>query len=164
MNGAVSIETMLRAIREKTLAVIISVTEPDMRKRSDEGVENPFLGRLAKVSVAEVILNHNYRAAVNERRIAEGKDADFIPAPRKWGRHVEGTPLIEHNGQLYLEYQGSRVFDVAYRLDGQVVQESAFEPWLKKRSENKSQGLDAPIEVRTVKLDNLLAVVPTAAL
>lgn len=158
------LEPLLRTIREKTLAVVISITEPPMRAVSDDGIENPFVGLVAKLSILEVVLNANYQAAVNQQRKAEGKEPDFLARARIWGVHVPNTPLVEHKGQLYLEYQGRRVFDVAYRLDGQPIEECVLEPWLKKSSPSKTQDLDAQVVVRTVKLDNLLAVVPTAAL
>lgn len=152
------LETLLRGIREKTLAVVVTLTEPDLAKSSATGAPNVFIGRLRKRTRQRCYLCARYATEVNEQRAREGKPTDFVPKPRRWGKHVEGTPLVEHKGQLYLECVVDQVDDVRYELDGHEVPQSVFEPWLRPKSKSSRQGVDDEVIVRLVKLSNLVSV------
>jgi hypothetical protein len=155
-------EEYLRGIRGVVAAVIVTLTEPDMLKSSDGMGRNPYLGRVRKRSTLHCSLGSSYAAAVNEQRQAEGQAADFVADRRKWGTRVPSTPLIEHKGELYLEYLVKEVLDVEYLVDGRVVPwefaEEFILPWLRPRRSTSRQGVEDEVIIRCVKLTNLEAV------
>jgi NifB/MoaA-like Fe-S oxidoreductase len=147
---------LLRGLRGQTAVTLETLTEPELRKKSEAGMPYPHGGTLRKRTRLRAVLNADYAAAVNARRVAEGKPADFAPSPRKWGTKVAGTPLVEHKGQLYVEYQAVEVLSIRYELDGRSIEAKALEPWLPaSRSQAQGQGVDDQVAVRTVKLENV---------
>jgi hypothetical protein len=152
------LEGVLCALGPDARVQLETLTEPAFRKATEAGMPFPFRGTILKRTRLRAVLNADYGAAVNARRGAEGKAADFVPGPRKWGVKVEGTPLIRHKDQLYLEYQVAEVLAVRYELDGRPIEAASLEPWLPARSQGASQGLDDQVVIRTLKLDNLVDV------
>lgn len=153
-----NLEATLRAINEKTHAELETLTEPDMKKTSPSGAPNLFVARIRKRTRQSCYLCSHYADEVNAQRAREGKPTDFVSRPRRWGKHVEGTPLIEHNGQLYLEFIVDQVDQVQYELDGFRVPQSVIEPWLSPKAKSPHQGVDDEVAVRLVKLSNLVSV------
>lgn len=151
-------ESLLRSVRSKTHAQLVTLTEPDMLKTSSAGTPNPVHGRIRKRTRLTAYLGANYAEEVNAQRRREGKPADFVPKKRPWGTRIGDSPLIEHKGQLYLEYQPDQVDDVAYELDGSAVPEVELEPWLRPKAKSSLQGVDDEVVVRLVKLSNLVSV------
>jgi len=152
------LEATLRAINEKTEVELVTLTEPDMTRSSATGAPNLFIGRVRKRTRQSCYLCSHYSSEVNEQRAREGKPTDFVPMPRRWGKHIEGTPLVEHNGQLYLEYLIDQVDDVRYELDGCEIPQSVLEPWIKSKRKSSRQGVEDEVVVRLVKLSNLVSV------
>jgi hypothetical protein len=152
------LEQQLRSVHEKTKVELVTSTEPDMTKSTEAGDKNPFTGRIRKRTRLSCYLCSHYSTEVNDQRAREGKPADFKPKRRVWGKSIEGTPLIEHQGQLYLEYVVEHVAQVLYEVDGVTVPESLVEPWLKARPTSSRQGVDREIVIRTAKLANVLDV------
>jgi hypothetical protein len=159
-TAASPVEDRLRALGPDSRVVLETLTEPDLRKSSAAGMPNPFRGTLRKRTRLRAVLNADYAKAVNARRVAEGKPADFVPSARKWGTKVPGTPLLEHKGETYVEYLAAEVLSVAYELDGRPVEAKTLEPWLPARTPGGAQGLDDQVVVRSVKLANVAEVLP----
>ena len=106
-----SLITVLNALPAESADVtIVSRTEPAMRK-----TDNPFVGKLFKVSKVSGTINWQYGHEVNRQREREGGfdivDGQPVVATvevfkahdRKWGTRIENSPFVEHNGQHYLE-------------------------------------------------------------
>lgn len=145
------LEAALRALGPDSPVRLELLTEPEFRRASEAGMPFPYRGTVLKRTRLRAVLNADYGAAVNLRRLAEGKPADFTPGPRKWGTKVAGTPLVEHKGQLYLEYHVAEVLETAYELDGRPIDAAALGPW------SRSQPADA-FPIRTVKLANVVGL------
>lgn len=71
----------------------------DMNKRG-----NPFYNEVRKHTKQTILCGFNYGNAVNKRLEKLGKEPDFEPKERLWGRKI-GNALIEHKGSLYIEGQ-----------------------------------------------------------
>lgn len=124
-------------------ATIVSETQPKMRKK-----DNPYFDRVTKLSVNKVMINFIYANAVNNALGREGKDTDFVPKQRAWGTHIEGTCIIEHKGNHYLECRVFSADKPVFMIDGQPTQKATVEPWLQEANSNADhQGLDYENEV-----------------
>jgi len=134
-----------------TFVSVVQVTPADMNKTN-----NPFYGKVFKVAKLQGVLDGDYTKAVNRQRLREGKAADFVSQPRKWGQRVGDTCLIEHKGTYYLEVRvlrtlRSRLVDES----GRFMAKSKVAAFLKAESGAPQQDLDKEIVIRTPKLENL---------
>ncbi len=133
-------------------------TAPDMKG----GKSCPYAGRVRVETTFGGFVGFNYQRAVNKRRVAEGKEGDFVPSKRPWGVRVEGTPLVEHNGKLYLEYTTLKTHSARTFLDGVEVHDEAtlkdIAKWRRESSNAAHQGLETEFKVRTVALENIRSI------
>lgn len=131
---------------------------------------NPFVDRVIKNTTGtSVILFSNsktngYENMVKRRLSNEGKDpSDFVLSPPKWGTRIEDTPIIEHNGEYYLEVILQKVGNQIYLVDnnGQFVEttkESIF-GLPKERDDEKSQGgLETKVMICRYKLSSITGI------
>lgn len=132
--------------------------------RMKGGVSCPYKGRVVKETDLAGFVGFNYQRAVNKRRVMEGGDPTFVPSPRKWGERIPGTPLVEHNGEFYLEYTPLHYRASRLVLDGCPVTEGSqaekdIVAWRADRSDNAAhQGLTKEFAVRTVALKNIRSI------
>ena len=151
------LQVKLRAIKGTTAVGIVTITQPAMNKKVD-GAPNPFYGRVSKWSRRSCMIGFFYENSVNRQRGREGKEADFAAQPRKWGARIEGTPLVEHKGQIYLEAKQERVLETHYFLENGSVDAEVIEPYLTPKSLCGRQGVDEEVVLIDVKLENISAI------
>ena len=142
-------------------ATIVAETEPAMRKTG-----NPFVGA-TKISSVNGLLNWIYQNSVNNQRARENQPLDaqgevehFTPVSRKWGKRIvrqDGsvTPLVEHNGQFYLELKIQKSLGHEYRLGSLTIDSKDIEPFLPQRTEGARQMVDNPVILRDYRIDNI---------
>lgn len=129
-------------------------TSVKMKKGKEaDGNLNPFYGRVEKVSRIRGRIGFNYTNAVNNAREAEGNPEEFVAGPRPWGKRVEGTPIVEHNGSHYLEVQVEDSMEAPiYFVDGVQAtpeQEKELLAFLPAKD-------SLSIVVRTYKLESII--------
>lgn len=160
------LENKLRSINRTRIVSLSTETVPQMRK-----TDNPFVGRIVKQSYVSGIIGFRYERAVNGRRLKEAEpqtqaDIEAVPEfealPRSWGQHVEGTPLVEHKGTLYVEVAVQRSLAHQYIIDGLEASADELEQlkaFLPEKTEGARQELDKPIVVRDYKLESVRQLV-----
>lgn len=142
-----------RAMSGAFIVTLETCTVPAMRKAG-----NPYAGRVVKISRVNGMLNWNYENAVNAQCDREEKDADFEAYPRKWGKRLTRTPLVAHNGNLYVELKVQRSLECRYEtLDGRPVEADAIAPYLSGNSASR-QGVDREIILRDYAVENITAI------
>jgi len=126
------------------------------------GKKNPMKGRVKKHNTrANVMVFQNKKAnaydnMVKRRLLAEGKDPDlFKLSPRAWGTRLQGTPLVEHKGALYLEVIFLASGQTSYTLDGQPIDKADIQGLNDKPVEGKQGDLEDKVIIRTFKLDSV---------
>lgn len=140
---------MLKQVKRPIPATFVAATKVDMRKTN-----NPFHDRIVKRQRSNVFIKFDYENSVNKARLKEGKEADFVAKSRKWGTHVDDTPLIEHKGEYYLEarFLGNSP-GVDYFIDGNTpIDKTAFESFVPEKGESKSQDLENEVVIRDFKV------------
>lgn len=80
------------------------------------------------------MIGFRYENSVNRQRDREGTDPNFVAQRRKWGKHVPGTPLVEHKGGVYLETKVERELEQRYEVDGVPVSAEEIEALVNRRS------------------------------
>ena len=128
------------------------------------GKKNLMQGRIEKhMDGASVMVFQNknsngYENMVNRRLEKEGKNpATFNVGQRPWGERVDGTPIVTHKGEDYLEVIFLKAGEVRYTLDGQPIEYSDIEG-MKAAPESVQGGLDDKVIIRTFKADSIKTI------
>lgn len=161
-----SLVRVLMQVKSATPATIIALTDVKMNKTAptlaDKKNLNPFFERVQKKQKSNVFINFDYAASVNRKLLKEGKDADFVAKPRKWGEKLPGTPLVFHDNQYYLECRFlSNEPKIEYHVDGIVTEKSVFESFMIVKSaasaekQKEHQGVDEVIILRDFLVRNV---------
>jgi hypothetical protein len=129
------------------------------------GKKNPMQGQIRKVTIGNNVMvfqNKNtnaYENMVERRLIGEGKDPTaFQLSPRSWGRRIEATPFIEHNGAMYLEVIFLRAGVTHYEHGVRPIDKEMIEGLNEKAVEAEQGGLDNKVVIRSFKFDSVRAV------
>jgi len=158
-------------LRGARIVTLHTEVEPAIKSPKKSGMA----GRIRKRSKINCIINFHYSNAVNNQRereaaplmehplvragVATIEVEHFEALPRKWGVRIDGTPLITHKGEWYLETKVERVYDTQYFLDGTPVEREAVANYLQeKREEGGRQGVEKKIILRDYKISSLVAI------
>jgi hypothetical protein len=143
---------------------ITTLTEVTMNKTAvidGQKVSNPYYGRITKRCTSNVFIGFIYKNSVNRALVKEGKDAEFEPEMRKWGTRLQGTCLVEHNGNWYLECRFISSSTPEYFCDGQPIAKSEIQPYLRPAYSNaEHQGVDPENEIilRDYKVRSIVSI------
>jgi hypothetical protein len=122
---------------------------------------------ILKIDRSNVSINFDYEAGVYRRLEKEGKPADSFTPGKSWHVAVldeQGriTPFAQHpeTGKIYFRCQhiqklGSPAY---FAANDQPVDSDTVVPFLAPKRPHANQGLDAPLQFRTIKFENILAV------
>lgn len=127
------------------------------------GKKNPMKDRVMKVTTGTncmVFQNksvNGYAAMVQRRLAAEGK-GDFQLGERKWGTRVPELPVVEHEGNMYMEVIVLRTGVVHYELDGKVIQPHEIQGFKDEYIGGEQGGLDNKVTIKCYKFDSLRAI------
>jgi hypothetical protein len=129
------------------------------------GKSNPMQGRITKQMIGATVMafqdqtQSSYNLMVKRRLIQENKNPDsFVVGVRAWGSRVPNLPLVEHNGQLYLEVIFLRAGTVEYFLDGVVINPANIIGLKDVSKSSDHQGLDNKVIVRDYKESSIMAL------
>ena len=147
----------LRSLKGATFVTLVTKTVPNMRVAG-----NPFRDKVFKVSRVNGTINFIYGNSVNRQRGREGKVADFQPEPRKWGTRIEGTPLVEHKGYIYLEMKVENALGHSFLWsngNSMSADEAAnLTTYLFESYQPKTQQTDKEITLRDYALKSIVAI------
>lgn len=145
-------------VKASTIVGVTTVTSVKMLKKHRETKEPCPYGEITKRTIMSVMFGTDYTKGVDNRRVKEGKTADFVAAPHQWADHVDGKPAIVTNkagDQTYANCRVLNVTSVEYLQDGVVIDKDdldldGYGP--KKSSGSGRQNVDDAVIWRTVKL------------
>jgi len=144
------LEMLSNLDRRATFVSIVTRTEPQLIG----GKSNQYHGRVKKISKVSCIINFSYENSVNNQRDREGVQEEFKAEPRKWGIRVQGTPLVRHKDQYYLEYKVEKVLSTVYFVDGIPRDRSELEGSIRQGQDGR-QGVENTVILRDVSLCNI---------
>lgn len=160
---------MLKSVNGASFISITTSTIPTIRKTLGERgntTPNPHFGRVRKVMTDAVVmvfqnkLTNGYENMVNRRLIAEGKDpASFTLGPRKWGTRLENLPIVEHNGEYYLEVIFLKPGNVQYYLDQHIIDPDLIQGMhTADLGDDQQGGLENQVVIRSFKFDSITKI------
>ena len=114
-------------------------------------------GACSKVARVNGMIGWNYTNSVNNQRVREDLAPTFEALPRLWGERIQGTPLVVHKGEYYLEVKVERVMEVTYirDRDGEILTYAEVEPFLPSKPEATRGGTDKVIYPTDYKIANI---------
>jgi len=129
------------------------------------GLKNPLQGHVTKLVEGSSVMvftnqrSNAYSNMVKRRLEAEGKNAEqFILGVRAWGERIPNTPLIDHNGEIYLETIFLRAGTVKYLVDGVETAAADITGLPPRKEEAEQGGLDNKVIIRTYKVSSIKRV------
>lgn len=184
LNGGATFAGMDKVTEVKTNKTI---PNPDYVDGSSEPkrIANPHFERITKTEVgASVVVGADYQTMVKKRlaeqQVEELKHADelreqgkvnmaeaiesnaaspldFTVGERKWGTRIDGTPLIEHKGEFYIDVIYLKSGESVFRNGGKLIDEADIEGYTPSKASAQSQGgVDNKVIFRTIKLDSIV--------
>lgn len=136
-----------------------TITEVNLPKSS------PHHGRVTKVMTGanvQVFGNkhtNGYENMVKRRLGKESKDPeDFQLSPRKWGQRVPNLPIVEHQGNEYLEVIFLKNGEIEYLLDGKPINKEDV-IGLKPPVAAEQGGLENKVHLRTFAVESIRQIV-----
>jgi len=161
-----------------TFAGFVMETSFDsMMKKGSKNNRNPWIGRIKKVSHINGMLfkfggDSHYQNMVNRRLAKEGKKMDFEAGSLPWGKAIDGTPFIEHNGNYYLRLIVNSAEKPCYVVDGTKVyssrkeleKETGVDEWYNAKGKGETKegeqgGLENKVIVRNYRLDSIREII-----
>jgi hypothetical protein len=140
-----------------TIVSFTAVVDPKLKKTG-----NPFdPGQVMKRSVVNGMVGWNYQNSVNNQRVREGNEEEFVAHPRKWGERIQGTPFVEHNDKTYLELKVESTKDPVYLVDGKEATDAQLETihrFLPTRSGSSRQGTEKMVIIRDYNLATIKSI------
>jgi len=144
-------QELLNIVAKQKGATFVSI-ETETEQKLLGGKSNPLKGLIKRSKIAGV-LNGNYTNMVNNQRIREEKESDFVAQPRVWGIRIEGTPLIKHKDNYYIEVKVQSTQKPDYFLGEKRIENDDVKPFLPQRKAN--QGLDTDIILRDYNISSI---------
>lgn len=161
---------LLKSVNGASFISIDTLTIPTINKtiggRGKDAIPNPHYGRITKVMTNAVVMVfqnktvNGYEAMIQRRLSQEGKDpASFTLGERKWGTRLENLPVVEHNGEYYLEVIFLKPGTAHYCLDGQVIHPADIQGMrVVDKDETQQGGLDDQVIIRSFKFDSITRI------
>lgn len=154
---------LLHHVNGASFIAISTATRPLMNKTiNGKGTgDNPHYGRIIKSQTDSSVLvfqnktTNGYRNMVQKRLATEGKDPfDFAISQRRWGTRIKDLPVVEHEGELYLEVIYLTPGPVQYLFDGKPIDRSDI-IGVRDYGPPEQGGLDRKVQLRVVKFSSL---------
>lgn len=159
---------LLRTVNGASFIGLTTVTTLPLNKKpyGRTGPDNPHFGEIYKVTEGSSVMvfqNKNvngYEAMVKRRLEKEGKNpASFQLGERKWGTRLEGLPIVEHNGEYYLEVIFLKPGRSHYLYN---VTPIAFEDIIGKKAttvdDDSQGGLNDKVVIRTYSFKSIQSI------
>ncbi len=129
------------------------------------GKSNPMKDNVIKRHTGALVMLfqnkfvNGYEAAVKRRLVAEGKDPEsFELGARKFGTRIPNTPIIDHNGELYLECIFQKAGKSEYFYMDQLIDAANVQGLKVDVKEGEQGGLEDKVIIRTFKLSSITAI------
>jgi len=142
---------LLSILSEQKGATFVSL-ETETEQKLLGGKNCPLKGLIKRSKVAGV-LNGNYTNMVNNQRTREEKEADFVAKDRTWGSRIEGTPIVFHKDNHYVEVKVQSTQKPDYFFNGNRIDSSDVKPYLPQIKAN--QGLDNDVVLRDYNISSI---------
>jgi hypothetical protein len=167
-NGiVVNANDLVLITRPQMLGLFLGVTKPEMINLVTETIPkmnktgNPYFEAIVKKSKCNYLLCTDYGKRVNNNRVKEEKDNDFVPQAPKGKKHLSECVLTDEKTETKL-YLFVERFDeikpkVQYFHNDEPIEKEMFQEFLPKPSASNTQELDREVKPLTYLFNSIVA-------
>jgi hypothetical protein len=138
------------------------------KKNRVTGAPCPYVDGITKLAVRNVILNCEYKNAVNNQLVREEKVADFVPEQLWKGKGRRVSKMIFEHIETHQQYlavlpktdgEGFNITKSVYidNSTGSEIDKNELTDYMPPKN-NSTQGTDKPINWELIKLENILGL------
>ena len=131
-------------------------TIPKMNKTG-----NPYYGEIVKKSRCNFLLCTDYSKRVNNNRIKEDKENDFVPQAPKGKKHISPCVLTDEKTETKLYLMVERFDEIKPKVmffhNDEPIDKAMFQEFLPKQYESNTQELDREVKPLTYLFDSIVA-------
>ncbi len=165
-NGVVTKNDVVLITRPQMLGLFLGVTKPEMINLVTETIPtmsktgNPYFGQIIKKSKCNFLLCTDYSKRVNNNRVKEEKENNFVPQSPKGKKHLSPCVLTDEKTETKLYLMVER-FDeikpkVVYFHNDTPIEKEMFQQFLPKVYDNGSQDLDREVKPMTYLFESIV--------
>jgi hypothetical protein len=165
-NGVITENGVVFITKTQMLGLFLGVTKPEMINLVTETIPtmnkggNPYYGEIIKKSKSNFLLCTDYSKRVNNNRVKEGKENDFVPQSPKGKKHLSECVLTDEKTETKL-YLFVERFDeikpkVVYFHNDTPIEKEMFQQFLPKVYGSNTQELDREVKPLTYLFDSIV--------
>jgi hypothetical protein len=167
-NGVIAnAETIVLITRQQMKSLFMEVTKPEMINLVTETIPtmnktgNPYYKEIIKKSKCNFLLCTDYGKRVNNNRLKEDKENDFVPQAPKGKKHLSPCVLTDEKTETKL-YLFVERFDeikpkVQFFFNDEPIDKAMFQEFLPKPSDSGTQDLEREVKPLTYLFDSIVA-------
>jgi len=134
--------------------LITKVIQGDMNKTG-----NPFYGKIEKIQKGNYLIGNTHEDRIGGNETKEGLENTFESSPNKIGKHISKCVLYnEKLDRYYLQYEyfKGNTTKIEYRFEGDTIEKTLFESYLKQKSEPTNQPQQKKVYFQSFKFDSIM--------
>ena len=167
-NGVITKNDVLVLItRPQMKTLFMSVTKPEMINLVTETIPtmnktgNPFYNQIVKKSKCNFLLCTNYGVRVNNNRVKEEKENNFVPQTPKGKKHLSPCVLTDEKTETKLYLFVERFDEIKPKVqffhNDTPIEKEMFQEFLPKVYGSNTQELDREVKPLTYLFESIVS-------
>jgi hypothetical protein len=166
MNGVITENDLVLITRTQMFGLFLGVSKPEMINLITETIPkmsktgNPYYGQIVKKSKCNYLLCTDYSKRVNNNRVKEDKENDFVSQTPNGKIHLSPCVLTDEKTEtklyLFVERFNEVKPKVVYFHNDTPIEKEMIQQFLPKVYESNTQGLDRNVIVNTPLFESIV--------
>lgn len=148
--------SVLMGVENPTFINLVTKTKVRMNKKG-----NPFHDLVTKCLSSNFYIGSNYENRVNNNRVKEGVENDFVSSPLSGKQHISKCVLTNTNQEngvkfyLMCEWFKRSYPKISFEFEGNMIERELFKSYEVKRKESEKQEIENKVNVVTYGMDSV---------
>jgi hypothetical protein len=148
--------TLLNEVERPTFVHLVTETKVRMNKKG-----NPYHEQVTKCLSSNFYIGSSYEDRVNNNRVKEGVENDFVSSPLSGKNHISKCILTNTNQEngvkfyLMCEWFKRSYPKVEYKYNGNSIDRQLFQSFEVKRKESEKQQIENKVNIVTYLIESI---------
>jgi hypothetical protein len=148
--------TLLNEVERPTFVHLVTETKVRMNKKG-----NPYHEQVTKCLSSNFYIGSSYEDRVNNNRVKEGVENDFVSSPLSGKNHISKCVLTNTNQEngvkfyLMCEWFKRSYPKVEYKYNGNSIDRQLFQSFEVKRKESEKQQIENKVNIVTYLIESI---------